>query len=407
MAQQQVTTGSVLAKIKGSLVKAHEAAKNKTTLPKVGGELPGGVNGVAKLVECRLGVVEKDGPMKGKPYFYAAGVVVAPQNHKDGTPIANLRTSIIEMLCDTPPKPGTAPSKDGRYTVADHVDWVYEQLRGLGVDTKSLTLDNMEATFAALLKAGVHFRFHTWQPPAAETGPYAGKEQKVKHFWDGAVKFTPAPSTPAMTEHPAPANGAASSASTATATAPTAPVKKSAPGPKKAAPAPTPTPPPAPAEGPADEPTFDDGALDYDALAEVAGREEADDDVEAARVKLSEVAFDLGITEQQIESASDWSEVVALIRAAESGEGGDKVDEISEDDVTGGEGGDEGGPTYKEGETVRYGPVNIRTRKPGKPIDVKVLSCDDEKQTLDLLNLADRKTKYLKVPFTNILPLDE
>lgn len=145
-----------------------------------GGDLPDGINaGVAQLVDCRFDQY-KDGSMQGEYFFLAAGVVIAPEVH-DNVRVAGLRTQIMEPMCDTPDR--------SRKTISEHVAWVLNEMRKLGVDTSSLGIDDLEPAAAALKGESPHFRFRTWKGKKQTTGPFANQEPRVQEQWKGSCEF--------------------------------------------------------------------------------------------------------------------------------------------------------------------------------------------------------------------------
>jgi hypothetical protein len=141
------------------------------------GDLPTGINnGIAQLCDCYFDQYKK-GDNLGKDYFYAAGIVKQPTLH-DGVPVAGLRTSIMEPMCQTKKKDGTI------VTIDDHVDNVLNYFRQLGVDTKGFKLEMLEQTAAALEKAKPHFRFRTWGGPTKDY-----PNGRVNHDWRGACEY--------------------------------------------------------------------------------------------------------------------------------------------------------------------------------------------------------------------------
>ena len=178
MAKQTMKSGLV-SKLGAKLSKAVETHKGDETKFSGGAELPAGIeNGIAKLVLCKFGTYEK-GDNKGEFYFMAQGVIVAPSKH-EGIPIVGLRTQLgPEAICETP--------KASRKTVDEHVAWVLNEMRKLGVDTSELGADDLESTAEALQSSDVHFRFRTWQGEATKEYP----NPRVNHQWGGAVDYAP------------------------------------------------------------------------------------------------------------------------------------------------------------------------------------------------------------------------
>lgn len=354
MAQQ---TKSLLAKYGKALKAAHEAHKDDETEFSNFGDLPPGIeNGIAQLVECKFGEYEK-GDMEGESFFYAAGAVLVPKEHA-GIPIDGLRTSIMEPLCETPTR--------SRVTVKDHLAHIYNELRKLGVHTSTLKLEDLEATVDALKEAQPTFRFRTWvgKPSAEYPNP------RTNHSWAGVCDYTPEEDgdggvddgTPTPEEKPKsptkPKPGAAAKTpakAAATTTTKKGPAKKAAPEPDE---------------------TFDDGAEDLNLLAEQA---DADDD--GAKAKLEALAIDKGVaTEEQVENAPSWADVVSWINGESSPE------EPAEEE-----------PDWVPEKDGLYGfrPIDPKSKKPGKKVEVMVTAIDEKKKTVTLKNMVDGKTKYV------------
>lgn len=167
-------TSSLAAKLGDRGRKAWNKHKgDETTLPG-GGSLPEGIeHGVARLVEVKFGEY-KQGDNKGKPFFYAAGVVVSPKSVTlDGAkvPCEGLRTSITEPLHDTPGR--------SRESFEDHLAWVMNTLRKLGVDTESLEIDDLDEVCETLKEEGPHFSFRTWKGKPTKQYP----NPRVNETW--------------------------------------------------------------------------------------------------------------------------------------------------------------------------------------------------------------------------------
>jgi hypothetical protein len=145
-----------------------------------GGNLPSGIEGgIAQLVDCKFDT-HKKGDNEGEYYFYAAGIVVQPKEH-DGIPIEGQRTSIMEPIYDTPNR--------SRASLDEHIDWVMNELRKLGVDTSELDEHTLEDAAAALKEEQPFFRFRTWKGEKQTTGPYAGREPFLNEVWKGACEY--------------------------------------------------------------------------------------------------------------------------------------------------------------------------------------------------------------------------
>lgn len=342
----KMTKSNLIGKLGAQLAKAHEAHKADETVITGGGDLPAGIeNGIAKLVECKFDVY-KNGDSKGQYFFYAAGVVVAPRDH-DGVPIEGLRTSIMEPLCDTPTRT--------RKTIDQHLEWIYNELRKLGVDTSSFGYDELEGVCQALKEDGPHFRFRTWKGQKQTTGAYANQEPRTNHQWGGKVEF-------------ADDGDAASGVNDQTAAPQTMPDK------------------------PSDVDPEDLDQSDLDSLAK-----RADKGDEKAALLLSEMAQQHGVTEEEINATSSWAEVADLARAADQGTSEDESHESEEEEEF----------KPEVGDVYKYAPIDPKTKKAGKLVEVEVKAVNEGAKTVDLENVTNRKLKYMKVMFEKLESADD
>lgn len=184
MAKSTRSSSSLAASLGAAGQQAHEVAKGEETRYSAGGDCPPGVeNGVAQLIECKFSQY-KEGKMKDQWFFYAAGVVIAPRFAQDDLgntiKVEGLRTVIQEPLCDTPDRT--------RKTVNDHLSWIYNELRKLGVATSELEFDNLENIGEPLVAAAPTFAFRTWCGEVATEGPYKGKKPLTNHVWNGVIE---------------------------------------------------------------------------------------------------------------------------------------------------------------------------------------------------------------------------
>jgi hypothetical protein len=214
-------TSSIMNKLGEAFRKAWNAHKDDDVEYSSFGELPPGINGgVAQLVECKIDLY-KEGQNQGEPYFYAAGVVVMPVEHTYRYPsdapaqtvrVEGLRTSIMEALCETPGKT--------RASVEEHLAWVINELKKLGLVTGDINPNDIEAHLQGLKTAQPYFRFRTWKadPERLEErngeffvfsgkrrkgGPYASEEEAkenhkyldkdglTNHSWSGWCEYAP------------------------------------------------------------------------------------------------------------------------------------------------------------------------------------------------------------------------
>lgn len=407
---KQKSNSSFAQRAGDKLRKAHEAHKNDETKYSGGGNLPAGIEGgVAQLISIGFGVYES-GDNKGKDYFRAAGVIVSPREFTDDKNnvhrLEGKQTSIQEVLFDT-------PERSGRKTFDDHYAWVLNELRKLGVNTKEVSYDNIEATCEALVQVAPYFGFRTWKGKPTDEYP----DPRTNETWEGVL------------ENYEPDTDATHHVKDNTAQAP-----KSSGGGSK-----TPAGNKAPPADNADVPFGD--KLDMLADQATAGDE-------AASIELKELAMSVGVTEDECDNAADWAAVADLARAAEAGGGdaggGDDVDPvalataaeagdqeaadklqelafangISEDDwnqmgwedagnavaeaiANGGAAADD---TPKVGDTWKYAPMDPKTKKPvAKAIECTVLAVDEAKKTANLKNLDDGKTTYKSVPWDKLV----
>lgn len=122
-------------------------------------ELPGGISGVAKLVECNVRYSNNDREW----WFFARGEVQEPKEYK------GYSTFIMEPLFETPER--------SRKSLEDHVSFMLNEIRKLGGDTNGMDLSDIQHLLATLQESRVHFRFYTGE-----------KKGVVSHTWQGAVE---------------------------------------------------------------------------------------------------------------------------------------------------------------------------------------------------------------------------
>lgn len=379
---KQTGQSALLAKLGERGRKAHEQHKSDETTYSNMGELPGGIEGgIARLVDCKFDTYKK-GNNVGEFYFYAAAVVVSPQDF-NGQRVAGLRTTIMEPLHDTPTRK--------RATLADHIEWVYNELRKLGVDTSSISFEDLETVAAALKKSGPYIGFRTWkgdkqeivarggkywvgdksyptEAAAKAANPFAGKEPRVNHDWLGLRDYSDDGDAADAVDDSSgddESNGHAPAATSA-------PPKRSPP--KKAEPEPEPN---------------DDGP-DLDALVA-----DADGGDEEAQVKLAEVAKAAGIAEHDVESAESWAALAEMIRTISDG-GVDRGEQSADE------------PQAADWEPMKeevylFRPLDPKTKRPAKKaIECEVIAVDKRGRTVGLKSLDDPKQQYKAVPWDSL-----
>jgi hypothetical protein len=377
-----------LAKHGDRMRKAFDAHKGDETEYSSFGDLPAGVEGVAQLVECRLTQVKEGKKNAGEWLFYAAGAVKQPAEF-EGQRLFGRRTSITCPLYDT-------PDRQGRKTLEEHLAWVANELRKLGVDTAEMDVEELPDTLAAVKEAAPHFRFRTWKGDKQTQGKYKDQEPRVQHFWEGIVDWTEedeagadgqvqdntrASSTPraaAAVSTGGTGRGTSPKTTTSPAVTPNGAGKDSRKGKVK----------PAEKEEPPEEPEFGD----LDSLAEAA---EGGDD--GAVEKLTQLALDAGVTQKQIDEADSWASVVELIGGEAEGTGHEEPEDPEPPEQTGTEEvpeevTEEEDDTPKVEDVFSYRPVDPTTKKKAaKAIQVEVTAVNVEKKTCDVKSLSDRK----------------
>lgn len=178
MAKQTAkSTSGILQKLGVAGQKAFNAHKADETKFGSGGDLPGGIEGgVAQLTMCKFGEYGK-GDQKGELYFMASATVVAPVTHEN-LHIEGLRTQIgPEPICATPTK--------SRQSIEDHMAWILNELRKLGVPTSELDdVNNLEVVAATLQEEKPYLRFRTWKGEPTKEYP----NPRVNHEWRGVIE---------------------------------------------------------------------------------------------------------------------------------------------------------------------------------------------------------------------------
>jgi hypothetical protein len=130
--------------------------------------LPGGISGVAELVEAR---VEKfnHGPYKGQPHVRLVGKIIIPAD------CLSLKTILICPLC---------PSFDK--SLGENVHLCINELRKLGVEANNIDdEEGLRTALVALEASHPHFRFST-----RESLPTKHFPSRVYTIWHGVVKNT-------------------------------------------------------------------------------------------------------------------------------------------------------------------------------------------------------------------------
>ena len=328
--------------------KAFEASKNNEVQFDRGGELPVFNAGVAMLTTMGLGMY-KEGPNKGKPFFRAAGVMLTPKAVTDAdgntNPVAGLQTSIMIPLCDTKTQKGDVTK------VEDHLEKLINEVKKLGVDLSEVSFDEFDSTFDALVETAPQFKVRTWASKPTKEYP----TPRVNHVWNGLVSEDD-------TVSPDDEDG----------------VQVDEPTVDDAAPA---------DEGEAAPADDDAPAVDYEAILKVANKNAKTAEVKAAQASLRQAAIDAGNDEESVDNADSWDDVYAMITAGAAG--GD--DTPPEDE-----------PGLDVGSAVQYRPIDPKTKKAGKAVDVEITKVYKD-GSFDLKNIADPKKVYTKVSADDVI----
>jgi hypothetical protein len=122
---EQKAKSILSSKYAGAWRKAVSAHSGDETTVGRFNDLPAGVEGIAQLVKCRFDEY-KTGIPAGEPGWFAEGIVLEPKEH------AGKRTLLSEPLYETPTRTRKTPDQ--------HIEFVLNHLRSLGMDTRGLAL---------------------------------------------------------------------------------------------------------------------------------------------------------------------------------------------------------------------------------------------------------------------------
>jgi hypothetical protein len=324
--------------------KAHEAHKGDEVTYSGGASLPPGIEGgVAQLVDCKFDIF-KTGDFAGEYYFFAAGVVKQPKEHA-GINIFGQRTQIgPEPLCETPGR--------SRQSIDEHLAWVYNELRKLGINTEEIGFDDLESVVAALKEAGPHFRFRTWQGQATKEFP----NPRTNHDWRGSCDYV-GDDDDGVSEDAEPSKDAEEI--------------------------------PDVAEGEDSTESAED--IDLDALAA-----EADGGDEEAQIKITGQAKLFNVDH---EAYSTWAEVAEAIKESSAGDEKTEEEEAEEEEPA------EFKPT--KGDVYFYKPVTVDAKtkkkiKSKKSVECEVTAVFEKNKTVNIKNLDDGRTSYKGVSWNDL-----
>lgn len=338
--------------------------------------LPPGIdNGIAKLSRIEYGTVEKEGPHKGKTYWRAVGIVVEPKvtvDPRNGqqVQIFGAQTSVMGPLYATPERTG----EKSRKTEKDHIDFFLNQLKLLGIDMTQVDPDD---AVAILNKQQPHFRFRTWYQPKRKKGdprynptydsPEA-PEPRVNEEWSKSCEYSDHATNGEDLGGFIDGGAAASSvpAVDAAMAEPDAGYEE------------------ANAEASA-EAGVDGGETDWDALAAVADDAEAEGMQDAVN-QINQAMLDAGFTAKQVEKYDSWTDAVEALKEKM---GADEPEPAASESV-------------EVGQVYKYQPLDPKTKKLGKAIDVEVSKVNVKARTADVFSLDDKKRKWAGVSFDRL-----
>lgn len=353
---------SVLSVLGNKLNAAHEKHANDETKYDTNASLPSGIEGgVAKLITCKFDIY-KEGDNKGKPYFRAEGIVVAPKD-VDGIPLQGLRTSIMHPMCDT--------TSNGKTTTFEsHLEKVYNHLRLLGVNTAEIDPSDLEDVAETLQESQPYFRFRTWKGEPTKMYP----NPRVNQVWNGIIKdYVEEDSTEEVVEddtavvadepEPEPVK-------TVTKTTKAKEPEKKVAATKKVV----------------TKPIY--SLENLDKTLEAANSDDGD-----AQEALSNIAVEVGLTEDEANDAPSWQALYELIKEKTDASSGDSAEGTSEEN---GEE-EEQVPTPEQGDVYQYQPKGAK-----KPIECQVTKVDEDTKTVNLKNMVDNKTVYKGVAFKEL-----
>jgi hypothetical protein len=197
---RETSPSEIIARLGQDSALAWEQHRKDEYVPTGGGDLPAGINGIARLSKAYLGLTAADAQRyANEPYFYGQGVIVQPDEFVDkrGTRhhVGGQHTSVTIVLCDQPPD-----SQSKYKTRASRVVQMMQLLKGLGADTSGVTLSQLPQLLRLLVGRKPYFQFRTWQGKMATEGRYANVEPRVNHTWGIRVEFKPKASSTAIDE---------------------------------------------------------------------------------------------------------------------------------------------------------------------------------------------------------------
>lgn len=342
----QTAKSSLLAKYGQRIDKAaKEHARDET---RYGFQrLPGNISGgVARLVECGFFVSDSD-RYKGEIYFRAAGVALTPKSviyNGNECPVEGLQTSLVEMVCDT------VDSNGKKTTLEEHVARIQNTLRTLGADPEALAegMSALEPIAAQIKEAAPYFKFSTTVGRATiDPKTKKPREPMVFENWHG---------TKGLEDYvPESHNGVDDTTGHSQMNHPP--------------------------EG--DEQTTGDegGDAQFDEFGDINSllEDAKGKNTNDSQSKLEQMALKAGKTQEEVNDAKDWDEVVGWIREGSGDDSGAAPDDQPYEPS-------KGDPVKIE---VLKDPKN--PKKGSKNIEVEILTVDKKKKTVTVKSLETGK----------------
>ena len=298
---EEPTSQDLFKKLSGKAKKAYE--QHKADPIETGGfvNLPGELEGIAQLVDCRVGVYKK-GKYEGELFFLAAAVIdeCVPEKTKAGIPLKGQRTQIMQPLHATDYK-----------TEDEQIKAMMNELKKLGVPTEEVEFEDLPDIMDSLKEQKPHIIFTTSTGKVTPQYPtpriwenwqgittYDGDEESGDDDLEDDSEDTPSKK---------PSGGAVKTSPKAKAKTASKPAAKPATKAK------------APAKAAKED---DDEGMSLAELAKLSDGKSGNgkDGNTTCQAALQAKAFASGLTEDEISEAANWTEVAELIQSKLDGD---------------------------------------------------------------------------------------
>lgn len=315
---------------------------------------PGITNGIARLIEAGFAQVAEGKQNAGEYYFRAAGTIVEPktvEHNGSAVNVEGLRTTIIMPMYAT-----------GKLSQEENFDRVRNMLGMLGGEgfMDGAELDSWEERAATLQEAAPFFRFSTKYKPAAPKPGGGEYPEGVYQNWygnKGLENYSPNPDDGTVDDTGGGDAGGREEAG-----------------------------------GDDGSGNDSDGDTDYTAMSLEDLAAAATDNDTAAQEEISRRGEEAGVG-QETNDAQSWEDAIKVIadatkpKAGKGGKGGGKA---------------AAGVTPKVGETYSYAPVDPKTKKAGKPIEVTVKDVVAKMRICTVVDVANPKRSWGQVSFDDL-----